>query len=133
MKIIRGLSYKECIAENCKEEKKAKGYCEKHYRRLLKRGTASDEGIRKTDTGDEIERFHKKYVVNEFDCWVWTGSLLENKNYPRHSLNNGKYMGARRFSYTLKHGKLDKKIHISTKCGNDLCVNPDHFILKETK
>lgn len=53
MKAHRGIvaEYRTCSADCCEGEVKAKGYCEKHYRRLLKKGTVDGTDIRKVDSG----------------------------------------------------------------------------------
>lgn len=48
-----------CAFDGCERKSVSKGYCDKHYRRILKRGDVNDYGSRKVDDGNAIERFQK--------------------------------------------------------------------------
>lgn len=110
----------------------SKGYCDKHYRRLLKRGNVNDHGSRVVDEGNAIERFHKKYEIKDSGCWIWTGGTRPNGKgvlYPRHWNENKKSIGAHRFSYIIHHGIIEDGIYVCHKCDTPLCVNPEHLFL----
>ena len=121
-----------CSSNDCNRKAVAKGYCDKHYRRVLKRGDVNNYGKRKVDEGNEVERFHKKYVIKESGCWIWTsGTRPNNKGvlYPRHWTDGGKSVGAHRFSFELSNGKIPKGMYVCHKCDTPLCVNPDHLFV----
>lgn len=68
-----------------------------------------------------------KHVVEDGDCWNWTGALLNGKPAPIMRWN-GAIGGVRRFIL------LDRRVVRPTKgawvatytCGNPLCVSPEH-------
>lgn len=121
----------ECAHPECQRKAVSKGCCDKHYRRMLKRGSMFDHGSRKVDEGNAIERFHKKYVVNENECWIWSAGTRANAKgvlYPRHWDDNNKSIGAHRFSYLTYKGNINGKF-VCHKCDTPLCVNPDHLFV----
>lgn len=126
----------KCAFDGCERNAVCKGYCDKHYRRILKRGDVNDCGSRKVAEGDAIERFHQKYEVNESGCWIWTAGTRPNSkgvSYPRHWTDDSKSIGAHRFSYELVHGSIPQGMYVCHKCDTPLCVNPDHLFVGSHK
>lgn len=120
----------KCIADECFRDAVSKGCCDKHYRRLLKRGNFNDFGSRNVAEGDEIERFHQKYNVDPSGCWMWTGGSRCNSKgvlYPRHWSDNGKSIGAHRFSFELYNGPIPTGMYVCHRCDTPMCVNPEHL------
>ena len=69
----------------------------------------------------------------ETDCWVWTGQI-SNSGYGRMmiSLQDGvMHESAHRLSYLAFVGPLKKEDVVHQRCGNRLCVNPDHLFIKD--
>lgn len=126
----------KCAFDGCERNAVCKGYCDKHYRRILKRGDVNHCGSRKVAEGDAIERFHQKYEVNESGCWIWTAGTRPNSkgvSYPRHWTDDSKSIGAHRFSYELVHGSIPQGMYVCHKCDTPLCVNPDHLFVGSHK
>lgn len=122
----------KCAFDECERDAVCKGYCDKHYRRVLRRGDVNDYGSRKVAEGDAIERFHQKYEINESGCWMWTGGTRPNSKgvlYPRHWTDDSESIGAHRFSFELVHGAIPQGMYVCHKCDTPLCVNPDHLFL----
>ena len=122
----------KCAFDGCERSAVSRSYCDKHYRRLLKRGDVNDFGSRKKEDGNDIERFHKKYEIVESGCWIWTaGVRLNGKGvpYPRHWADGGKSTGAHRFSFELACGPIPKLMCVCHKCDTPLCVNPEHLFI----
>lgn len=67
----------------------------------------------------------KKHVVEEGDCWNWTGALQTCGSVPTMRWQ-GKTGGVRRFVLLAKGVNLDKRLATYT-CGNAACVNPEHL------
>lgn len=121
-----------CAFDGCERDAVSKGYCDKHYRRILRRGDVNDFGSRKVEEGNAVERFHKKYEIRETGCWIWTAGTRPNGKdvpYPRHWTEDGKSIGAHRFSFELVHGAIPKSMYVCHKCDTPLCVNPDHLFV----
>lgn len=122
----------QCAFDGCERNAISKGYCEKHYRRLLKRGDVNDYGSRKVADGNAVSRFNQKYEINESGCWIWTAGTRPNGKgvpYPRHWTDDRKSIGAHRFSFELVHGVIPKSMFVCHKCDMPLCVNPDHLFV----
>lgn len=121
----------KCNFDGCTRDSKCKGFCDMHYRRLLKNGSVYDYGSRKVDIGNDVERFHKKYIIDENNCWIWQGGTRGSdisKQYGRH-FANGKSINAHRFSYSIHIGEIPEGIYVCHKCDVPLCVNPNHLFL----
>lgn len=122
----------KCAFDKCERDAVCKGYCDKHYRRVLKRGDVNDFGSRKVEEGNAVERFHKKYEISESGCWIWTAGTRPNGKgipYPRHWTDSGKSIGAHRFSFEIVCGPIPKSMYVCHKCDMPLCVNPDHLFV----
>ena len=120
----------KCAFDGCERDAVSKGYCDKHYRRVLRRGDVNDFGSRKVEDGDAVERFHKKYEINKSGCWIWTAGTSPNGKgvqYPKHWTDDGRSTGAHRFSFQLAHGPIPQSMYVCHKCDTPLCVNPDHL------
>lgn len=122
----------KCAFIDCDRNAVSKGYCDKHYRRLLKRGNVNDCGSRKVAEGNAINRFHKKYEINESGCWIWIAGTRPNGKgmpYPRHWTDDRKSISAHRFSFELMYGAIPKSMYVCHKCDTPLCVNPYHLFI----
>lgn len=125
---------KICKFDGCERRAVSKGYCDKHYRRLLKRGDVNDSGSRKVSEGDAVERFHDKYDKKENGCWIWSASTRPNAKgqlYGRHHNEFGKSEGAHRFSYRVHNNEDISGKFVCHKCDTPLCVNPEHLFLSD--
>ena len=122
----------KCAFDGCERSAVSKGYCDKHYRRMLKRGNVNNFGSRKVEDGNAVERFHKKYEISESGCWIWKAGARPNGKgvlYPRHWTDDKKSTGAHRFSFELMHGAIPNGMYVCHKCDTPMCVNPDHLFI----
>lgn len=121
-----------CYAENCDRKAISYGCCDKHYRRLLKYGDANYNN-RPMTYGNEIERFHQKYIPEpNSGCWLWIGGTRANskgKLYSRHFRDNGTSINGHRFSWIIHNGLIPEELCICHICDVTLCVNPEHLFI----
>jgi hypothetical protein len=116
----------------CDRSAISKGYCDKHYRRILKRGNVFDYGTRVVAEGNAKDRFYQKYSIRQNGCWIWmAGTRLNSKGvaYPRHWTDDKKSIGAHRFSFEMFKGKIPSGMYVCHTCDTPLCVNPDHLFI----
>lgn len=94
------------------------------------------EPIREVYKSDE-ERFWSK-VDKSGDCWLWKGrkrggrsdGTLSNES-GAFDLTHGRVIQAHRYSWTLAYGEIPEGMLIMHKCGNPMCVRPDHLVIGE--
>lgn len=77
----------------------------------------------------------KRSSVNdpETGCWIWTGQV-SNSGYGRTmvSLADGVlHESAHRLSYLAFVGPMQQEDIVRQRCGNRLCVNPDHLFIQD--
>lgn len=102
--------------DGCVGPAAGRGLCDKHYKRMRKRGT--------TDATTTRSRFDAKYAVDPDGCWVWTDAARAGYGF---LLVNGKKQMAHRVSYELHVGPIPEGLQIDHLCRNKLCVNPTHL------
>jgi hypothetical protein len=73
------------------------------------------------------DRFWQKVQIPATDdgCWVWMGTKMPN-GYG-HFWNDGKGVGAHRFSYETLSGPIPVGLTLDHLCRNKICVRPDHL------
>lgn len=76
------------------------------------------------DAAAVLDLVRQKSVVQDNDCWAWTGSTSDG--YP--VLNyRGKSIGIHRAVIEAKLGKTLGSQAAHHTCANTICVNPDHL------
>lgn len=76
------------------------------------------------------ERFHERYEVDDFGCWLWTGTI-QSKGYGTLARTVGpmqtKRIYAHRLSYEMHVGPIPDGLVIDHICNTPRCVNPTHL------
>lgn len=76
-------------------------------------------------------RIKEKIEVQSSGCWLWKGQIKTVKEwrYPIMVVaNQVRYIKA--LVWIIKHQTLPPKGGVSSSCGVDLCVAPDHMVSK---
>lgn len=79
---------------------------------------------RKTHERKPLIELIRKHVIEEGDCWNWTGALQPCGSVPTMNFR-GKVGAVRRFILEDQGVELGKRLATYT-CGNKHCVNPEH-------
>lgn len=109
----------------CKNNVRAKGYCNSHYMRVWRSGSAKE--VRKRGTVEQRLAFMSVALAN--GCVEWRGAV-DQRGYGRIANENGWNDMAHRVAYRLAYGDIRSGKVIHHKCFNTRCVNPEH--LEET-
>lgn len=113
----------DCSVPGCDGRQFATGYCQKHYSRTLRHGTLLGHRPRE----DAITRFWMRVdKAGPNSCWVWTASRGDH-GYGTLQGDDGRTVGAHRFSYELHHGPIPAGLLVMHSCDNPPCVNPGHL------
>jgi hypothetical protein len=68
---------------------------------------------------------------SESGCWEWTGPR-DSDDYGRASYKGRRHQ-AHKLSYLIHRGEIDVGKIVARTCGNRLCVNPNHLVLRTSK
>jgi hypothetical protein len=113
-----------CSVENCENQSRANGMCNKHNLRVRRTGTPDDT---RRSHAEVRERFFR-HIEKTDECWVWTGNT-SRRGYG--SLQEGgrgsKTISAHRYSYEVHRGPIPDGLVVMHSCDNPSCVNPDHL------
>jgi hypothetical protein len=138
---------RSCSVPNCENEWRfggTAGVCGGHVYRMKKHGDYFPDiplgaGTRRaileaTGRLDVAARFWAN-VDQSGDHWLWTGSLLVNRDFPneagygrlRIGGRGAKQILAHRWSYEAAHGPIPDGLVIDHTCRVRNCVRPDHL------
>ncbi len=116
--------HKVCTHSSCIRRLYARGYCTRHYARLLKYNDVNKLGYYK----NSLETFHAKYIIDDItQCWIWIG-FKNPKKYGYFSIENKKVL-THRFSYEQFIGRIPHEMCVLHECDTPSCVNPKHLFL----
>ena len=114
-----------CSIDGCAGSHKARGYCNKHYQRILKHGDVNWVPSRERDP--EIRFWEKVNKRGANGCWEWT-SALSTSGYGRFKPGHPRPpKAAHRYAYELAIGPIPSGLELDHLCRNRACVNPGHL------
>ncbi len=87
-----------------------------------------------TPKGTPLNIRFAKYVdssAGQDACWLWMGYTSKARS-PQGSLTiNGKQVMAKQIAWELAFGPVPANHQVTTTCGESLCMNPDHLVLRK--
>ena len=112
-----------CSIVSCDYPLHSRGYCDKHYRRIMRTGDA----FRLKDLNSpELLFWLRVNIKSDNECWEWTGAKW--KGYGTVTIK-GKRWKTHRLAYTIRNGVIPNGLVVDHKCFNPSCVNPNHLRL----
>ena len=85
-------------------------------------------------TSKQKKLFEMTTLVNGSGCWVWQGQV-SNSGYGRlQQVQDDKSLqmvSAQSASYRIFIGSVPDGCLVKQRCGNRLCINPDHLELMQ--
>lgn len=62
-------------------------------------------------------------------CWFWMGTVDHSNGYGLFGFRDGVERHVHRLAYQLTHGDIPEGMLVHHRCGQKLCINPDHLEL----
>lgn len=118
---------KICLIEGCGVGAVGRGYCQKHYKRLINNG--SPHIIKNEDTRfvSPVDRIMARVVKDKkTGCWNFTGRLQGGYGYVRV---NNRFTRTHRIIFEHHNGKIPEGMLVCHSCDNPKCCNPEHLWL----
>lgn len=130
------MASKRCSIRSCTSPVRARGWCNKHYRRWLREG--DPEAVAWERGQSEVNFWAKVQRGDPFVCWLWTGYIRKVDGYGRFIWPGGQL--PHRFAYEITYGPIADANDIDHMCHNvdgvcpggkacahRRCVNPAHL------
>ena len=118
------MSKSTCSISECARPHAARGWCNTHYMRFLRTGTASASARVR---GGSPEAKINRDTAWDGDCLVWTAGL-DVSGYGSIWVD-GKHRGSHVVAWEVAHGPIPSGMVIDHICHNRACCNVDHLRL----
>lgn len=124
-------STETCSISGCENQKRARGWCSKHWARWKRNGTPEDRPrkkhvVRNPAGPQDVETRFERFVTRGPGCWAWEGALNRG-GYGLMAVTQMRETLAHRVAYRLFVGEMPGGAHIDHTCRNRACVNPAHL------
>ena len=90
--------------------------------------------MKSTMTSQQKKLFEMSQQLDDSACWLWQGQI-SNSGYGRLNLPQQdslvKMVSAQSASYLAFLGTIPDGYLVKQRCGNRLCINPEHLELIE--
>ena len=90
--------------------------------------------MKSTMTSQQKKLFEMSQQLDDSVCWLWQGQI-SNSGYGRLNLtqqdSSVKMVSAQSASYLAFLGTIPDGYLVKQRCGNRLCINPEHLELIE--
>lgn len=126
---------KTCSEEGCKAKYYAKGYCEKHWKRIRTHGNLDIQKFQQIPIEAKFERAIDKNGASVTPvgtpCWLWTEGVSP-RGYGKVWWK-GKTECSSRVAWMIYKGPIPDSMLVLHKCDTPSCVNPEHLFLGNHK
>lgn len=110
-----------CSADGCSLPHDAKGYCNKHYKRMKRTGTLRANKVYRTPDEALAGRSERRG-----NCIIWTGAK-DSTGYGSIGIRGRKKTYVHRYAWERANGPIPEGHHIDHLCFNRDCINPEHL------
>lgn len=115
-----------CSLPGCSRPSHAKQYCNMHYQRLWKHGSADDKTLSRRPTGELRVWLKNAVSFKGDDCLDWPSAKHHN-GYGNVTIGGRSYL-PHRIVCAEAHGPAPSCKHeVAHSCGNRACCNPRHL------
>lgn len=114
-----------CSIDGCNQRHEAKGYCVKHYTRLIRYGDPAFRVVRRGDA----QEFFEGLLTHRDDrtCVPWPFTTSGSDKRPWMKRKGVRGFVARFLCAEAHGGEPGPQFQVAHSCGNKDCVNPTHL------
>lgn len=117
------MSERTCMIPECSGKHRARGLCNRHYKRMAASPDGLPDIVREAD-GLRLTDW-QKIDKRDDGCWIWTGSL-DREGYGRTRWR-GRGYNAHRYVWLRLRGPHAEGLELDHLCRVRACCNPDHL------
>lgn len=114
---------------SCQEPIPESTNCTDGYSRKRTRRFCSRECYYASMRSDPEATFLANISPSDTGCLLWTGTTRGANGYGVISISHSEQIGAHRYAWIRKHGRIPDGLFVCHKCDVRSCVNVDHLFL----